>query len=94
MLPESFTDKRSPQNFSTCDQVLTVNNKHWIKAVNTISFIEKIPVDVPGFECDVYFDTAKNYLQVYHDSAGYTELNFETILKIFLLPMKKNLWII
>ena len=94
MLPESFTDKRSPQNFSTCNQLLTVSNKKWIKAVNTISLIEKIPGDVPGFECDVYFDTSKNYLQVYHDSAGYMELNFEAILKVYQTrKLSASIWL-
>ena len=69
LLPDSFTNKRTPQNFVPYDRPLQVNSKEWIKAVNTLSRIEKIPSQAAGIEMDVYFDTIKNTFQVYHDSA-------------------------
>ena len=83
LLPENFTAKRLPMLLERCEQPLIISNKKWIKAVDTISIIEKIPANAAGIEIDVYFDTAKNQLQVYHDSTRYAELTLETLLKIY-----------
>ena len=83
ILPESFTDQRSPHNFTPCEQTLLINGKKWNKAINTVQRIAQLPVDAAGFEMDVYFDTAKNYFQVYHDTAVYSNLNIESILKVY-----------
>lgn len=80
MLPESFTDKRSPAKFLKCEQPLLITGKKWMKGINTVARIQELSSDAAGFEMDVYFDTAKNYLQVYHDTSVYALLNIEEIL--------------
>jgi hypothetical protein len=94
LLPDSFTEKRSPQNFIPCNQLLLVNKKEWIKAVNVVSKMEQISADAAGLEMDVYFDTAKNYLQLYHDSAGYSELDIETVLEVYKTrKLTSSIWL-
>lgn len=81
ILPESFTEKRGPMHFATCEQSLLVANKKWIKGVNTVARLAQQEVFLAGFEVDVYFDTAKNHFLVYHDSAVISGLDLETILQ-------------
>ncbi|MBC7934293.1 MAG: hypothetical protein H7Y86_02885 [Rhizobacter sp.] len=70
IIPEKFTSKRLPQQgFPKCDQVLDVEGKHWIKAVNTITQAKALDSSTNGIEMDVYFDTTENTFFVYHDSA-------------------------
>lgn len=51
--------------------------------MNSIQQFNALPVGIAGFEIDVYFDTAKNYLEVYHDSIGYSNLKIEVLLKLY-----------
>ena len=83
ILPKSFTDKISPQKFHRCEQPLMINEKKWVKAVNTLKRIQQLNADAAGFEMDVYFDTAKNYLAVYHDSSEQGYPKIEEILKVY-----------
>lgn len=83
ILPKLFTDKISPQKFHKCEQTLIVKGKKWVKAVNTLKRIEQVNADAAGFEMDVYFDTAKNYLAVYHDSSEQGYPKIEEILKVY-----------
>lgn len=83
ILPKSFTDKRGVQKFRRCEQPLVNNGKKWVKAVNTIQKIRQLNTDVPGFEMDVYFDTTKNYLEVYHDSSEERYPRIEEILEVY-----------
>lgn len=83
ILQKSFTDKIKPQKFSRCEQPLIINGKNWVKAVNTVQSIEQLNMDAPGFEMDVYFDTTKNYLQVFHDSSQQDYTKIEDILKVY-----------
>lgn len=80
LLPASFTDQRRPVHLSVCEQPLLSNGKEWVKAVNTIAAIEKLPGQTAGIEMDVYFDTLKNQLLVYHDSAHYATTGIEKLL--------------
>jgi len=80
LLPASFTDERKEVAVSVCEQPLISNGKEWVKAVNTITGIEQLPYQTSGIEMDVYFDTLKNQLLVYHDSAHYTTTGIEQLL--------------
>lgn len=94
MLPASFTNMRIPQDFSKCEQPLFVKGKKWIKAVNTVKKIELLTTGAAGLEIDVYFDETKNYLHVYHDSAGYSQLNIEAILKVYQArKLSSSIWL-
>ena len=79
----SFTDQRKPVMLNACMQPLQVNGKRWVKAVNTIDLVNELPADAAGFEMDVYFDTAKNCLLLYHDSTEYSTLRIEAVLGVY-----------
>ncbi len=83
LLPSGFTNRRTPATTASCQQVLNITGKKWIKAVNTAERMQQLCVDAPGIEMDVYFDTLKNKLLVYHDSASYSSTNIEQLLKIY-----------
>jgi hypothetical protein len=88
LLPAASVERRYPIHFTPCGQTLVNTGKKWVKAVNTVQAIEDLPRDTPGFEMDVYFDTVKNCLLLYHDSANYSTLNIEAVLKVY---KEKNL---
>jgi hypothetical protein len=94
MMPESFTAKRSARQFARCEQPLVLAGKSWIKGVNTVLQIEQLDSHVAGFEMDVYFDTLQNYLQVYHDSSGYSNLPIESILAVYKARnLSSSIWL-
>jgi len=83
MLPENFTNKRTAQIYPRCEQPLLSDGKKWSKGINTLAQIQSLDVAVDGFEVDVYFDTIKNYLQVYHDSAAMSDLSLHELLDVY-----------
>lgn len=94
ILPKLFTDKISAQKFSRCAQPLKNNGKKWVKAVNTLQRIKQLNMDAPGFEMDVYFDTVKNYLEVYHDSSEHGYPKIEEILKVYKeRKLSSSIWL-
>lgn len=72
-----------PKDFSEPDYVIMqlhstskiVNkNKNWKKGINTREQLNKLNIELAGFECDVYFDTVTRSFDVQHDadkSIGY-----------------------
>ena len=91
---KNLTDQRNPVSFTSCQQILIITGKNWIKAVNTLQLIEQLPANAPGFEMDVYFDTSKNILQVYHDSSGYSTISIEDILNIYQAKkLTSSIWL-
>ncbi len=80
LLPATFTDKIRPADFDHCKNTLQLKNRLWVKAVNTVEHLKNLPNDLAGFEMDVYFDTAKNCLLLYHDSTNYSKLRIESVL--------------
>lgn len=94
LLPASFAGERKRVDFVNCEQQLKMKDKNWVKAVNTKERIEKLPADVAGFEMDVYFDTSKNCLLLYHDSAEYSTLRIEAVLDVYRArKMTASLWL-
>lgn len=83
MVPDSFTHQRTPVEIPSCKQELLSSDKNWVKGVNTPELAMQLPANTPGFEMDVYFDTIKNYLQVYHDSTVFSETKIEEILAVY-----------
>jgi hypothetical protein len=83
LVPKSFTINRSPQYLKLREQPLVVANKKWSKAVNTVQKMEQLPAGTAGLEMDVYFDTSKNKLLVYHDSSESNHPFIEEILNVY-----------
>lgn len=90
----SFTDQRKPAAYSRCEQPLLLGGKQWTKAVNTVERIKILPADAAGFEMDVYFDTLKNCLLLYHDSTEYSTLRIEAVLNEYKVKkMAASIWL-
>lgn len=94
IIPSSFTDKVSPANLPICNQPLLQKNKHWVKAVDNIELMQKLPDNTAGIECDVYFDILKNHFEVYHDSSAPSTLNLDSLLAIYYTKkLSANIWL-
>ena len=93
IIPSSFTDKIIPVNLPLCDQKLLQKNKHWVKAVDNIELMQKLPGNTAGIECDVYFDISKNHFEVYHDSTAPSTLDLDSLLAVyFSKKLGANIW--
>jgi hypothetical protein len=66
-----------PQSKSTIINI----NKNWKKGINTIEKLNELKVETPGFECDVYFDTATKIFDVYHDPGKSKGLGLDNLLQ-------------
>ncbi len=94
ILPTGFTDKVVPVNLPQCNNPLVQKGKDWIKAVNNISMMQKLPDNTAGFECDVYFDNRKNHFEVYHDSSAPSTLNLDSLLSVYYTKkLQANVWL-
>ena len=56
--------------------------KLWVHHVNNIKRLQKLLPDFNGFECDVFYNSAANSFQVYHDSSEASGLQLEEYLKL------------
>lgn len=68
-----------PQSKSTIINI----NKNWKKGINTIDKLNKLKAETPGFECDVYFDTATKNFDVYHDPGKGTGFGLDNLLQLY-----------
>jgi hypothetical protein len=94
LIPKSFTVKRIPQYLKLSQQPLIVSDKKWIKAVNTVQKMERLPAGTAGLEMDVYFDTSKNILKVYHDSSESSRPFIEDILNVYKVrQLSASIWL-
>jgi hypothetical protein len=93
IMPGTFTDKVMPVILPVCESPLLKKDKHWIKAVDNIELMKKLPVNTAGIECDVYFDIQKNHFEVYHDSSKRSTLNLDSLLSFYASQkLGANLW--
>jgi len=93
ILPATFSDKIVPANLPLCNNALAQKDKHWIKAVNSISLMEKIPANTPGIECDLYFNIQKNHFDVSPDSVISSGLDADSLLSVYAAKkMTANTW--
>jgi hypothetical protein len=94
IIPSGFTDKVVPVNLPLCSKPLVPKDKQWIKAVNNILIMQKLPVSTAGIECDVYFDSRKNHFEVYHDSSAPSTLDLDTLLSVYYFKkLQANVWL-
>ena len=94
ILPSSFTDKVSPVNLPICNRPLIQKEKNWIKAVDNIDLMKKLPANTAGIECDVYFNLVKDHFEVYHDSTALSSLNLDSLLTVYSKKkFSANIWL-
>jgi hypothetical protein len=88
--PEFVRSSPLPQSKST----LINKNKSWKKDIDTREQMDKLNTDLPGFECDVYFDIDKNIFDVYHDPGKSKGLNLDDLLQLYLQrKMSGSIWL-
>ncbi len=93
IIPADFSDKISPVNLPLCSNPLLTTDKHWVKAVNNIDLMKKLPGKTAGIEIDVYFDLLKNQFKVFHDSSAISSLNADSLLASYdQQKLKANIW--
>ncbi len=56
--------------------------KVWVHHVNNVKRLQKLLPDFNGIECDVFYNTAINSFEVYHDSSEISGLQLETYLQL------------
>lgn len=83
LLPKSFPVEKKAGFYKICDAANLPVDKRWRKAVNTLDKIRELDTEIAGFEMDVYFDTTKSCLYVYHDTSEYSTLRIESILDVY-----------
>ncbi len=77
--PAHNIDAGIPQSKRT----LLNTNKNWKKGINTKELMNALDADAAGFECDVYFDTAKNSFDVHHDEDKSIGLDLNILLELY-----------
>ncbi|MEP7163814.1 MAG: hypothetical protein ABI741_03920, partial [Ferruginibacter sp.] len=94
IIPSSFSEKIKPVNLPLCNQPLLQKDKHWVKAVDNIVLMQKLPANTAGIECDVYFDMLKDHFEVYHDSSAPAVLNLDSLLAVYSVKkLNANVWL-
>ena len=94
MIPSAFSDKIVPVSLPICDQPLLQKDKHWVKAIDNIELMKKLPANTAGIECDVYFDIQKDHFEVYHDSSAPSTLNLDSLLALYASKkLNANIWL-
>ncbi|MEP7253396.1 MAG: hypothetical protein ABI683_13475 [Ginsengibacter sp.] len=83
LIPSSFIKSRPTVDFPHCGQLLLIHSKAWRKAIDSAEAMNKLPVDIAGFEVDVYFDSTINSFYVYHDSSGISTIKIAELLDIY-----------
>jgi hypothetical protein len=93
IIPSSFTNQVKPISIVPCSQPLNIKEKHWLKAIDNIALLEKVPAGTEGIECDVYFDTSKKSFLVYHDSTDLSDLNADSLLTVYRSKnLQSHIW--
>jgi hypothetical protein len=83
MLPGYTFPEATETVLPRSERLLLSAGKNWRQGINTIEKIEQLEKAIAGFEMDVYFDTSKNCLEVYHDSSVYSSLKITSILDVY-----------
>jgi hypothetical protein len=90
--PAYYGDDRFPQSKSFSSR--SNDNRIWIKGVNTKERFDGLDSDISGFECDVYFDTARHIFDVHHDADKSTGLSLDMLLNRYLeRKMTNSIWL-
>ena len=94
IFPKSFPPYKVDTRLANTKNTLINLNKEWLKGVNTKERMNELNEATGGFECDVYFDTAKNIFEVHHDANRYTGLTLDHLLELYQQKkLKASIWL-
>lgn len=83
LLPKKFPVFRIDSTMPESNTILINTDKAWKKGINTMKQLNDLPAHTPGFECDVYFDTARNNFKVQHDARKGKSVYLNDLLNIY-----------
>ena len=94
LFPKHFADYPAKSASVKSKSTLINVNKSWKKGIDTREHMNALNPATPGFECDLYFDTAKNNFDIHHDADNSTGFSLEDILKIYQQKkMTASIWL-
>ena len=94
LFPKNFPAYNTDAGMQKSKSTLINTNKNWKKAVNTKELMNVMNAEASGFECDVYFDTAKNSFDVHHDEDKSIGLSLNTLLELYLQKkLTASIWL-
>jgi hypothetical protein len=94
LFPENFAEVEKAPMLPQSKSILINTNKNWKKGINSRAQMNKLNAGLAGFECDVYFDTAKKIFDVHHDPGKSAGLNLEDLLKLYQQKkMSGGIWL-
>ncbi len=89
-----FQPKKKTGAYKICVATNLPDDKRWRKGVNTVEKMRQLDAGIAGLEMDVYFDTIKNCLYVYHDSSESSTLRIESLLDVYVAKkMQGYIWL-
>ncbi|CAN5726437.1 hypothetical protein BH11BAC4_BH11BAC4_09850 [soil metagenome] len=93
ILPSSFPENIKSVNLPICGNTLAPKDKHWIKSVDNIALMEKLPANTAGIQCNVVFNTLKNIFELYPDAASSYSLDADSLLTSYTSKkLTANFW--
>lgn len=94
LLQNNFPERKIENNLPQNKNTLINTGKKWVKAVDTKELMDKLPANINGFECDVYFDLEKNIFDVHHDIDNSIGLDLVTLLEAYRQKkMQSGIWL-
>lgn len=94
MLPVSFPPYQETSKQPAVNNKLDFTGKEWIKAVNTTERMKSLAVELPGFECDVYYVRSGNFFDVHHDKNASQHIRLDSLLDIYQARgMRSCIWL-
>ena len=83
LFPKEFPELKRASLQSPNKNGLININKNWKKGINTMERLNELNVATPGFECDVYFDTALKSFSVHHDPDKSSGYSLDNLLQLY-----------
>lgn len=94
LFPKAFPSYNPAAGKPQSKSYLANPGKNWKKAINSVALVNALGNAVAGFECDVYFDTARNIFDVHHDPDNSTGLDLKILLEHYRQKkMTSGIWL-
>ncbi|MBL7702919.1 MAG: hypothetical protein JNM14_11765 [Ferruginibacter sp.] len=94
LLSKKFPELNTKGLKPTGKNQLHNKNKNWKKGINTVEKLDDLNAETPGFECDVYFDTATKVFYVHHDAGKNSGPDLNLLLEQYQQKkLKAGIWL-
>jgi hypothetical protein len=94
LFPQQFPEIKITNLQPSVKNQLSNTNKNWKKGINTMEKLNELNTAAAGFECDVYFDTAKKVFDLHHDPGKSIGLGLDNLLQQYQQKkMTASIWL-